>query len=120
MPVHAITPDYKGEVLDRLENFHGNQVVYVGWDHHLMFCAAFAYPVPPEMPFTALLNEVMPDAFGMHGEFEKINWEKTEWLLDGQPFIPQLDVSLADQGIAHKSLLRFQTPELTGYQGAGV
>ena len=41
MPVHAITPDYKGEVKDRLENFHGNQIVYVGWDHHLMFCAAF-------------------------------------------------------------------------------
>ncbi len=31
MPVHAITPDYKGEVKDRIENFHGNQIVYVGW-----------------------------------------------------------------------------------------
>ena len=40
MPIQAITPDYKGEVLDKFENFHGNQVVYVGWDHHLMFCAA--------------------------------------------------------------------------------
>lgn len=120
MPVKAITPDYKGEVMDRQENFHGNQVVYVGWDHHLMFCAAFAYPVPPEMPFKGLIQDVMPEAFGMHEEYAKVNWDTAEWLLDGQPFIPQMDVSLKDQGIGHKSLLRFQTPELQGFQNAGV
>ena len=120
MPVHAITPDYQGEVMDKRENFGDNQVVYVGWDHHLMFCAAFAYPVPPQMPFSALLNDVMPTTFAPHPEFEKVNWETAEWLLDGQPFIPQLDVALEDQGIGHKSLLRFQTPELKGFQNAGV
>lgn len=120
MPVHAITPDYQGEVLDKRENFGDNQVVYVGWDHHLMFCAAFAYPLPPQMPFSALLNEVMPSTFSLHPEYEEINWETAEWLLDGQPFIPQMDVSLIDQGINHKSLLRFHTPELKGFQGAGV
>lgn len=120
MPVNAITPDYQGEVLDKQENFNGNQVVYVGWDHHLMFCAAFAYPVPPEMPFKALINDVMPEAFSLHEEFAQVNWETAEWLLDGQPFIPQMDVSLKDQGIGHKSLLRFQTPELKGFQNAGV
>ncbi|MDO6513297.1 MULTISPECIES: phenol hydroxylase subunit P4 [Neptuniibacter] len=120
MPIHAITPEYKGEVLDKLENFNGNQVVYVGWDHHLMFCAAFAYPLPPEMPFRALLDDVMPEAFSLHPEFSKINWDKAEWLLDGQPFIPQLNASLIDQGIGHKSLLRFQTPELKGVQEAGI
>ncbi|MBS97503.1 MAG: phenol hydroxylase [Oceanospirillaceae bacterium] len=120
MPVHAITPDYKGEVKDRLENFHGNQIVYVGWDHHLMFCAAFAYPLPPETPFRTLRDEVMPEAFSLHPEWSRINWDTVTWLRNGEPFEPQLDVSLADQGIDHKSLLRFQTPELKGYKGAGV
>lgn len=120
MPVHAITPDYKGDVKDRVENFHGNQIVYVGWDHHLMFCAAFAYPLPPQASFKTLRDEVMPDAFSPHPEWEKIDWSKATWLLDGQPFEPQLDVSLKDQGIGHKSLLRFQTPDLKGYKGAGV
>jgi phenol hydroxylase P4 protein len=120
MPVHAITPDYKGEVLDKQENFGGNQLVYVGWDHHLMFCAAFAFPLPPATPFSALLNDVMPTAFNPHAEFADINWDTVEWLLDGQPFIPQMDVSLKDQGINHKSLLRFNTPELKGYKGAGI
>lgn len=119
MPVHAIS-DYQGEMLDKQANFHGNQVVYIGWDHHLMFCAPFAYPVPPEMPFKAFVHEVMADAFSLHPEFEQINWETAQWLLDGQAFQPQWDEALSVQNIAHKSALRLQTPELKGFQGAGV
>ncbi|SEI59664.1 phenol hydroxylase P4 protein [Allopseudospirillum japonicum] len=120
MPVRAITPDYCGEMKDKVENFHGNQIVYVGWDHHLMFCAAFAYPLPPETPFRVLRDQVMPEAFSLHPQWESIDWEQTTWLLDGAPFVPQLDTGLQAQGIGHKSLLRFQTPELKGYQNAGV
>jgi len=120
MAVKAITPDYKGEVMDRLENFHGNQVVYVGWDHHLMFCAPFAYPVPPEMTFAALRSEVIPTTFGLHPEFAEVDWESVSWLLDGEAFKPNPEQALKDQGIGHKSVLRFHTPELQGYQGAGV
>ena len=47
MAVAAITPDYTGERLDRVENFHGNIVVYVGWDRHLMFCSPIAFATPP-------------------------------------------------------------------------
>jgi phenol hydroxylase P4 protein len=31
-----------------------------------------------------------------------------------------MDVALEEQGIGHKSLLRFNTPELKGFQNAGV
>ncbi|WP_372833605.1 phenol hydroxylase subunit P4 [Pontibacterium sp.] len=120
MAVKAITPDYKGEVLDKFENFHGNQVVYVGWDHHLMFCAPFAYPVPPEMTFETLRSEVMAEAFSLHPEYAQIDWDKASWMLDGETFTPQADVALKDQGVGHKSVLRFSTPDLKGYQGAGV
>lgn len=120
MPVRAITPDYSGEMKDRVENFNGNQVVYVGWDKHLMFCAPFAFPLPPEMPFRALFETVMPDPFGVHPDWKKIDWDTVNWLLDDKPFVPQLDVSLQDQGIGHKSVVRFQTPGLLGFKNAGV
>jgi len=120
MPVKAITPDYRGDMKDRLENFHGNQVVYVGWDHHLMFCAPFAYPLPPEMPFKVLANDVMPEAFSLHPEWSKVDLKKATWLLDGLPFAPDFNQSLQAQGIGHKSVLRFCTPELKGFAGAGV
>lgn len=120
MSVQAIVPDYRGVVRDRFENFHGNQLVYVAWDKHLMFCAPFAFPVPPEMSFKSLLTDVATDVFAVHPEFDQLDWSKAEWLLDGQPFIPQMDVALKDQGISHKSVLRFQTPELKGYMGADI
>ena len=113
MPVYALKPDYQGERVDRVENFHGNQIVYLGWDEHRMFCAAKAFPLPPSMPFAALIDNIMPEAFGQHPEFTEINWDTAEWLLDGEPFKPQLDVSLEAQGVGHKSLIRFKTPELS-------
>ena len=106
--------------MDRQENFGDNQIVYVGWDEHRMFCAAKAFPLPPAMPFVALVESVMPEGFGQHPEFSMIDWEKVEWMLDDEPFTPEMDKSLAEQGIGHKSLIRFKTPDLKGYQCAGV
>ncbi len=120
MAVAAITDDYTGERLDRVENFHGNQIVYLGWDYHLMFCAPFAFPLPPDMPFGALIEEVIPGAYSQHPEFESIKWEEAVWHLNGEPFEPNLDASLIDQGIDHKSILRFATPGLDGIKGTGT
>lgn len=119
MAVTALKPGYKFEPRDLQKNFHGNQLVYVGWDHHLMFCAPFCYPVPPELPFKELRDTVMAEAFGAHPMFADIDWDKTTWLLNDQSFTPDLDKSLAEQGINHKSVLRFQTSD-RGYQNAGV
>ena len=57
MPV-ASTYDYRGEVRDAAANFHGNQVTYVNWKRHLMFCAPLAFPFPPDMPFGAIVEAV--------------------------------------------------------------
>lgn len=120
MAVRAIVPDYTGEKMDRLENFNGKQVVYFGWDEHRLFCSAKAFPLPPSMPFSAVMAEILPLAFSQHPEFEKIVWEQVSWLLNGEPFVPNMEQSLLEQGIDHKSLIRFKTPGLTGYKGAGV
>lgn len=119
MPVSAITDDYTGERLDRVENFHGNQIVFVGWDHHLMFCSPVAFPMPPDAPFKALLEEAIPGAFSLHPEFSDIDWDKAEWLLNGEAFTPQPEKSLIDQGVDHKSIIRFSTPGLNGINGSG-
>lgn len=119
MAVAAITPDYTGERLDRVENFHGNQVIYVGWDYHLMFCSPVAFAVPPDSPFSALQDEIIPGAFNLHPEFTKVDWDKVEWHLNGEPFTPDRDKSLIEQGIDHKSIIRMATPGLDGIKGSG-
>lgn len=119
MPVKAIRDDYDFEPKDLEKNFHGNRVVYVGWDHHLMFCAPVSFPLPPDMPFGALLEQVLPDAFGMHPDFPQIDWDTVVWRRNGEPFEPDLAASLDANGIDHKTVIRMHTPGLNGIGGSG-
>jgi phenol/toluene 2-monooxygenase (NADH) P4/A4 len=118
MAVVALAENYAGEVKDRVENFHGNQLIYIGWEDHLMFCAPLCIPVPLSMPFGALVKDALPRLYSSHPEWERIDWGKVHWLCSGEPFTPVLDKSLADNGIGHKAVIRFRTPGLTGIQGS--
>lgn len=117
MAVAAIK-DYAFEPRDRVENFHGAQLVFIGWEDHLMFAAPHAFPFPPTMPLRAVVEQVLPGVYGYHPDFEKIDWSRVEWLKSSEPFVPDLDKSLADNGIGHKALIRFRTPGLTGIGGS--
>ena len=119
MSVKAIRPDYHGDMKDSVDKFHGQQLLAIGWDQHLMYATPLCVPVPPQMPFGALVEQVLPALFGQHPQFTQIDWSQVQWLRAGQPFEPALDQSLADNGLAHKSVLRFRTPELAGLYGAG-
>ena len=119
MPVIALAPGYEGEVRDRVENFHGNQLVYFGWDRHMLFCSPFTFPLPPTMPFKALVSDVLSPLLAAHPEGASIDWKEAIWLRSGQPFTPDMEASLADNGLGHKSLLRLQTPNLQGIGGSG-
>jgi phenol hydroxylase P4 protein len=110
--------DYQGTPRDVQANFHGNQLVYIGWDKHLMFCAPVCLPLPPDMQFGALINEVLPSVYSTHPEWGRVEWVKVEWLLDNEPFTPDMNKGLEEQGIGHKSVIRFRTPGLDGIQGS--
>lgn len=122
MSVIAITPDYEKhtETRDRVENFHGNHVVYLHWEEHLSFCAAMAFPLPPDMPFGAMVSEVLTPHYTMHPDFEKIDWDTVKWSVGGKDTTPDMGKSLADNGVGHKTLIRFWTPGLHGYKGVAT
>jgi phenol hydroxylase P4 protein len=119
MPVIALNPDYEGEVRDRVENFHGNQLVYFGWDRHMLFCSPFTLPLPPDMPFGTLVSDVLTPLLAAHPEGAAIDWNTATWLRGGEAFRPDPNASLAKNGLGHKSVLRLQTPGLTGIGGSG-
>jgi phenol hydroxylase P4 protein len=119
MAVVALKP-YVGEVKDRLENFHGAQLMYFGWDQHLMFCAPFCLPLAPTMLFGDVIEKVFPGVFGYHPEFTKIDWSKATWLKSGKPVTLDFKKSLAENGLKHKDVLRFKTPGLTGIKGSST
>lgn len=117
MPTAAVS-DYDFSPADAVAQFHGQQLLYLGWDDHLMFCAPFCVPVAPTMSFADLVQGVLPVAFGAHPDFAKIDWSRVEWFKSGEPWHPDAERSLADNGVGHKDVLRFRTPGLRGINGS--
>ena len=99
---------------DTEDRFFGNRLIYVGWESHLMYAAPFCLPLPPTLPFSAFVRDVLPELFGEHPEFEQIDWQRTEWFNSNQRFRPDFGKSLAQHGLTHKTLIRFRTPALEG------
>ena len=71
------------------ENFPA-PLLYIGWEDHLMFCAPFCLPLPPDTPFGALSAAVLPGIYGYHPDFAKIDWspgrvEEERPALDARP-----------------------------------
>lgn len=120
MPTKAIISNYRGEVRDRRENFGGNILVFVGWDKHLLFCSALAFALPPDMPFQDFRQNVLKQGFSQHPDFDSIRWDDVEWQLNGRALAPDDGKTLEQLGFDHKSLLRFNTPGLNGWNGSGV
>jgi phenol/toluene 2-monooxygenase (NADH) P4/A4 len=119
MPVNALK-DYPLRVADSVDKFHGAQMLFVGWDKHLMFCAPLAWALPPSFRFGDLIDNIFPGAFGTHPDFAKIDWAQVTWLKSGQPWTPDVNKSLEENGLKHKDSLRFQTPGLNGIKGSGA
>lgn len=111
MAVHALK-DYSFAPRDLAENFHGKQIVYVTWDHHLLFAAAFLICVPPETPFKDMVGGPLTALLQLDPDAASIDWSKVEWLKSNEPFSPDFSKSLAQNGIRHKDQLRMRTPGL--------
>lgn len=116
MAVTALKP-YNFPPRDSVEKFAA-PLLYLGWEDHLMFCAPFCLPLPPDMPFVAVIEGVLPGVYGEHPDFAKIDWTRAEWFKSGQPWSPDPAKSLADNGLGHKDVIRFRTPGLTGIGGS--
>ncbi|BBD79562.1 phenol hydroxylase subunit P4 [Aerosticca soli] len=119
MPVRAMY-DYKFEPRDRLEHFHGNQLLYLEWQRHLLFAFPMCVPVPPDLPFGAVMKEILPSLYGSHPDWARVRWDAVDWELDGAVFQPAPERGLAAQGIGHKSFLRFTARGLDGLGGQAL
>ena len=92
-------------------------MLVINWLDHLLFCTPVVLVVSPALVFRDLLTEFLPGCYSQHPDWAKVDMAKAVWELDGKPFTPTLDKTLAEQGIGHKSMLRFETPGLKGIKG---
>jgi len=109
MATASLHPGYTGPVRDRIENFHGAQLVYVHWEGHLNFCSAVTLPLPASTPFGALTAEILPSIYGIDPDWADVDLGSARWMLDGADWKPDGARPIGDQGVGHKSLIRFWT-----------
>lgn len=119
MAVRALR-EYKFEPLDQAANFSGARVVYAGWDGHMMFASPYAWPLPPDLPFVHFIAGPLTQAFSQHPDWARIDWTTAVWTKNGMPFAPDMERSIAENGLTHKDSLVFRTPGLNGIAGLGI
>jgi phenol hydroxylase P4 protein len=112
----AAVKEYDFPARDVRANFPA-PLLYIGWEDHLLFCAPFCLPLPPDTPFGALATHVLPGIYGYHPDFAKIDWDRVEWFKSGRAWTPDPAKSLADNGLRHKDVIRFRSPGLDGIAG---
>lgn len=117
MPVAAMK-EYVGVPRDRVANFNGKQLVYASWDHHLLFAAPFLLCIAPQMTFRELVEGPIAALVQADPDAKNVDWTQVEWLKSNQPWTPDFDRSLADNGIGHKDQIRFRTPGLNTLRAA--
>ncbi|ENO79324.1 multi-component phenol hydoxylase subunit gamma LapO [Thauera sp. 27] len=108
----AARKEYVGIPRDRVENFKGNQLVFISWDHHLLLSAPIMFCMSPQARFGELIETHLMPLLQSDSDTASIDWSKVEWLKEGQPWVPDFAASLAANGIGHKEQLRMRTPGL--------
>ena len=63
-------------------------------------------------------EKAVREYWASHDSTETVDWSKAVWTHGGQPFKPDAEKSLADNGLVHKSVIRFRTPGLRGIGGS--
>ena len=111
MPVVA-RKEYIGNSRDHVSHYHGNQMVYASWDHHLIFAAPCILYCSPSISFRELVEGILAPLLAVDPDADKIDWRKVEWLKSNQPWQPNFERSLSENGVGHKDSLRFRTPGL--------
>ena len=97
--------EYIGVPRDLQANFNGKQLVYVSWDHHLLFAAPFLFCVPPQMSFKELVDGPLAALTQPYPDAASVDWA-------------DFAASLSENGIGHKDQIRFRTPGLNSLRAA--
>lgn len=106
------TKPYIGVPRDTVAKFNGKQIVYVYWEQHLLFATPYLTVVEPGMRFGDFLENVIKPLMQPDPDAASVDLSKVEWTMSKKDFKPDLNATLAENGIVHKAQLCFRTPGL--------
>ena len=109
--------DYPSE--NRAERYGGDFNIYVRWARHLLYACPSAYRVPAAMPLREFLEQVLRPDYAAHPDTAKLDFARCTWKLDQAEWQPDLERTLAGNGVGHMSYIEFVSPDLDGLHGHG-
>lgn len=119
MTVKHLGESYEFPSANRAECYGGDLNIYVQWHKHLLIACPSAYRVPVDISLRDFLEGMLRPDYAVHPDTAKLDFEQCEWWLDQQPWVPDLDRSLKDNGVGHMSYIHFRSPGLEGMHGVG-
>ncbi len=105
MSVRAIA-EYSFPSRSRAELYGDDQLVHVLWRGNLFLAAAATFRAPKAMPWRDFVASVVEPWAGSDPDYRPGSGRR--WTVDGQPFDPDPETSLAGLGVGHKSLVAFE------------
>lgn len=119
MTVKHLGKSYDFESENREERYGGDINFYILWEQHLMYACPSAYRAPVDMKLRDFLEQMLKPDYARHPDTAKLDFENVEWKRDQQPWQPDLEKSLKDNGVGHMDYLQFRSPGLEGLHGHG-
>lgn len=119
MTVVHLGSSYDFPSANRVEGYGDDINFYIQWDRHLLYACPLAYRAPLDMKFRDFLENLLRPDYHAHPDTAQLDFDCCTWRLDQRPWQPDLERSLAENGIGHMSYVEFHSPGLTGMHGVG-
>ena len=120
MTVRHLGESYDFLSANREERYGGDINFYIQWERHLLYACPLAYRAPPGMVLRDFLENLLRPDYQAHPDTSALDFGTCIWQHDQQPWQPDLDRTLADNGIGHMSFVQFRAPGLDGLNGVGI
>ena len=119
MAIPHLGKSYDFPSANREECYGGDINFYIQWQRHLLYACPSAYRAPVDMNLRDFLEGLFRPDYSAHPDTAKLVFDSCEWQLDQQPWQPDFDKSLQENGIGHMSYVQFLSPGLEGMHGVG-
>ncbi|MGR8918305.1 MAG: phenol hydroxylase subunit P4 [Gammaproteobacteria bacterium] len=119
MTVKHLGESYDFPSANRVEGYGGDINFYIRWERHMLFACPSAYRAPVDMSWRDFCEGLARPDYAAHPDAAKLDFEACEWVKDDEPWQPEFDKSLKENGVDHMCYVSFRSPGLEGMLGCG-
>ena len=79
----------------------------------MLMAAPFMLFGAPDQKLGDIIEQQLKPLMQPDPDFDKIDWDAIEWTKSGEPWMPDFNKTVKENGLVHKEQFRFKTPDLS-------